>query len=206
MSGAVATRVASVPLDDPATPRTVAAALARGVVLALPTESSYGLAVDPLDAAAVERVRRIKGRGAEKAMPVVAARVEDLVALGADAADPALGWAAARWPAALSVVIRVAPSVAAAADDGTLAVRLPGHAGLRALLAALGRPLTATSANPSGAPPYLDPRALAAWLATRDVEALVVDGGVLAGGPPSTIVAWRGGAPALIRPGRVAIA
>jgi len=199
-----AAAVARVPVGDAAA--AVRAALARGAVVAIPTESSYGLAVDPRDAAGVERIRRLKGRPAEKAMPVVGARVEDLVALGADPADPAFAWAAPRWPAALSVVVRLARPIAAAADDGTLAVRVPGHAGLRALLAALGRPLTATSANPAGAPPYLDPVALAAWLAQGDVETLVVDGGRLPGGAPSTIVALRDGAPVVVRPGRVAIA
>jgi L-threonylcarbamoyladenylate synthase len=189
--------------DDPAP---VAAALSRGAVVAIPTESSYGLAVDPRDAAAVERVFRLKGRGAERALPVVAAAVDDLVALGVEADDPALRWAAGRWPAALSVVVRLRRPLPVAAADGTLAVRVPAHEPLRRLLAALGHPLTATSANPSGAVPYLDPRQVADWLSGAGVDALVVDGGVLPGGPPSTLVVWREGAPAVLRPGRVAIA
>lgn len=189
--------------DDPAE---LAAALDRGAVLAIPTESSYGLAVDPRDADAVERIRQIKRRPAEKAMPVVGASAADFAALGADPADPALAWAATRWPDALSVVVRLSRPLAAAAEDGTLAVRVPAHAGLRGLLVALGRPLTATSANPSGEAPYLDPRAVADWLDRRGAEATVVDGGVLPGGPPSTLVAWRDGAPVVLRPGRVAIA
>jgi len=189
--------------DDPAV---VAAALARGAVVAIPTESSYGLAVDPRDAAAVDRLFRLKGRESERALPVVAASVDDLVALGVDPFDPALRWAAARWPAALTVVLRLTRPLPAAAADGTLAARVPAHDGLRRLLAALGHPLTATSANRSGEPPYLDPRRLAGWLAAAGVEALVVDGGELPGGPPSTIVVWRAGAPVVVRPGRVAIA
>jgi L-threonylcarbamoyladenylate synthase len=193
--------------DAPATvAAAVNAALARGATIAIPTESSYGLAVDPRDERAVERVRRLKERPAERAMPVVADRLEALVALGVDGADPALAWAAARWPAALSVVVKLARPIAAAAEDGTLAVRIPGHEALRALLAALGRPLTATSANPSGEPPYLEPRALVAWLERRGAAALVVDGGRLPGGAPSTLVTWRDGAPVVLRPGRVAIA
>jgi hypothetical protein len=75
-------------------------------------------------------------------------------------------------------------------------------AGLRALLAALGHALTATSANPSGGEPYLDPDALAAWLsAVPEVETLIVDGGALPGGPPSTLVEWAPGAVRVLRPG-----
>jgi len=189
--------------DDPAI---VARALARGAVVAIPTESSYGLAVDPRDAAAVARLFALKGRGGEKALPVIVADAAAVVALGVDANDPALRWATPRWPAALSVVVRPAAPIAAASADGTLAVRVPADERLRALLAALGGPLTATSANRSGEPPYLDPEPLAAWLERAGVDALVVDGGRLPGGPPSTLVAWRSGGPVVLRPGRVPIA
>jgi L-threonylcarbamoyladenylate synthase len=189
--------------DDP---RAVAAALAGGAVLAIPTESSYGLGVDPRDAVAVAAIYRLKERPAEKALPVVGADVAQLVALGVDPADPALTWAATRWPAALTVVARLLGPVPAAGGEGTLAVRVPAHAGLRELLRALGHPLTATSANPSGLSPFVDPAAVSAWLAAQSVAALVVDDGVLAGGPPSTLVAWRDGQPVVLRPGRAAIA
>ncbi len=69
---------------------------------------------------------------------------------------------------------------------------MPAHEGLRRLLAALGTPLTATSANPAGGVPVVDPEAAAALLAGED--AAVVDGGRLPGGPPSTLVVWRPGA------------
>lgn len=189
--------------DDP---ELVATALDRGAVVALPTESSYGLGVDPRDAAAVARIFDLKGRGREMALPVVGAGVEQFLALGVDAGDPALRWAAERWPAALTVVVALAEPIPAARADGTLAVRVPAHEGLRRLLVSLDRPLTATSANPSGEPPYVDPGAVAAWLESCGVDALVVDGGRLPGGLPSTLVAWRDGAPRVLRPGRYAIA
>jgi len=196
------------PADE--APETLAAALtaalARGAVVALPTESSYGLAVDPLDLAAVERIYDLKGRSGSKALPVVGADADAFLALGVDAGDPALAWVRPRWPAALSVVVALAAPIAASAGESSLAVRVPDHAPLRALLAALGRPLTATSANRSGEPPIVDPDELAAWLAAAGAHALVVDGGRLAGGPPSTLVAWRDGEPRVLRPGRVRIA
>lgn len=180
--------------------------LARGGVVAIPTESSYGLAVDPRSRAGVEAIFRLKGRESSKGLPVVAADLAAIERLGVSPADPALRWAGPRWPAALSVVVALAEPLAASAGEATLAVRIPGEPGLRALLRELGGALTATSANPSGQPPLLDPAAVVAWFARAGVDGRVVDGGVLAGGPPSTLVAWRGGAPVVLRPGRVGIA
>jgi len=191
------------PGDDPAI---VAAALERGSLLVVPTESSYGIAVDPLDVAAVESVFRLKGRSGTKALPVVGASVASFRALGVDPADPALAWARSRWPSALSVVVALPRPIAASAGETTLAVRVPGHRALRDLLAALDRPLTATSANASGQPPLVDPEAVAGWLEAAGAEALLVDGGRLPGGPPSTLVTWNDGRPHVVRPGRVRIA
>lgn len=189
--------------DDP---RAVAAALGRGAVLAIPTESSYGLGVDPRDAAGVAAIFRLKGRPENKALPVVGAGAESFRPLGVAEGDPALAWAAPRWPAALAVLVALRKPIPASAGGRTLAVRVPAEPRLRGLLAALGRPLTATSANPSGEPPFTDPDAAAAWLAgasaAAGVEVLVVDGGRLAGGAPSTLVEIALGRPVVRRPGR----
>ena len=107
-------------------------------------------------------------------------------------------------PSPLSVVAPTREPLPAAAGESTIAVRVPAHPQLRDLLLALGRPLTATSANRSGEPPILDPRDLEPLLATAD--AMVVDGGVLAGGPPSTLVELRGGTLHVLRPGAFEIA
>ncbi len=183
----------------------LAAALARGGLLAIPTESSYGLAVDPRDGAGVEAIFRLKGRERGKPLPVVAADREQILALGVAPGEPALAWAQARWPAALSVLLPIAAPLPASGGERTLAVRIPAHAPLRELLARLGRPLTATSANPSGGEPYLDPDALVGWLAAAGSDAVVVDGGLLPGGPPSTLVAWRAAGVEVLRRGRVEI-
>jgi len=189
--------------DDP---REVARALASGAIVAVPTESSYGLAVDPRDAAGVGAILRLKRERGERAFPVVAAKVDDLAMLGVDLGCPELDWARRRWPAALSVVVPLAAPIAASRGGATLAVRIPDHRPLRDLLAALRLPLTATSANPSGGAPHLDPDELTAWLEAEGAASLVVDGGRLAGGPPSTLVGWRNGAPEVLRPGRVDVA
>lgn len=171
---------------EPAAP--LAERLARGGVVAIPTESSYGFAVDPRNAEAVEFVYRIKGRPAGKPLPVVAAGIGQLSALGIDPGDPILKVLGRLWPAPLTAVLPLAQPLPAAAGAATLAVRVPAHERLRRLLAEIG-PVTATSANPSGEAPVLDPEAAAALLAGED--AAVVDDGRLAGGPPSTLVALR---------------
>lgn len=174
--------------------------LARGGLLAIPTESSYGLAVDPSDGRAVNAVYRLKGRQRHKPLPVVAADLGQLAALGVDVEAPAFQRLAAAWPAPLTVVVAVERELPAAAGSGSLAVRIPAHERLRGLLSGLGRALTATSANRSGEPPLLEPEPVRWLLAGR--EAAVIDGGALAGGEPSTVVALERGALRVLRRGR----
>jgi len=178
--------------------------LEHGGVLVIPTESSYGLAADPGSAEGVAAIYRLKGRAAGKALPVVAADRSQVVALGV--APDRVDWDRLEgvWPprgsGAVTVVLPIERSLPAAADETTVAVRIPDHAGLRRLLACLGRPLTATSANRSGEPPVLDPADAEALVAHASdgevapgVRAVVIDGGTLPGGPPSTIVRLVGG-------------
>jgi L-threonylcarbamoyladenylate synthase len=176
----------------------------RGGVLGIPTESSYGLAVDPADARGVDTVLRVKGaRAADQPLPVVVADLEQAAALGVDVDAPGLAAVAALWPAPLTVVVPIAHPVPASAGSPTLAIRVPDHARLRALLRLTG-PLTATSANRSGEPPLLDPDATSALLA--GVDHRVIDDGTLAGGAPSTLVRWEGGGFRVLRSGRFPIA
>lgn len=204
MSGRAAAAIPRWRVGEPVA--SLVAVLARGGVAAIPTESSYGLAVDPRDAAGVEAIFRLKGRERGKPLPVVAADRAQIEALGVATDEPALAWAERHWPAALSVVLPLARALPASGGEATIAVRVPAHAGLRALLGELGHALTATSANPSGEDPYLDPDAVAAWLAAAGAPALVVDGGALPGGPPSTLVRYAGGVVELLRAGRVDVA
>lgn len=173
--------------------------LRRGGVLAIPTESSYGLGADPRNPAGVETVYRIKGREAGKPLPVVVADRAQLGGLGIDSGLPILDALFACWPGPLTAVLPLAQPLPASAGGDRLAVRVPGHAGLRALLAEVGHGLTATSANRSGGAPILDPAELPELLAGE--EAVVVDGGVLPGGPPSTLLAIEESGPVVLRTG-----
>jgi len=188
------------------------AVLARGGVLAIPTESSYGLAADPRNPAGVAAVYRIKGRDAGKALPVVVADRGQLAGLGIDPDLPILVPLSACWPGPLTVILPLLPlvqmppgarQIPAAGGGTSLAVRVPGHAGLRRLLAELGHGLTATSANRSGGEPIVDPlEAAALFGGLGEDDAMIVDGGLLPGGPPSTLVAIEESGPVVLRSGR----
>ena len=176
-------------------------ALAEGRVLAVPTESSYGLAVDPRSAAGVDAIYGIKERERGKPLPVVAADLAQALDLGIEA-NEAVRMAEAHWPAALTVVAPLRPdaSVPSAAGGRTLAVRVPAHERLRGLLRALAHPLTATSANRSGEPPICERAALEPILG--GTGAFVVGGETTPGGPPSTVVSWSSAGLRVLRRGR----
>ena len=173
--------------------------LARGGMLAIPTESSYGLAADPRSKRGVEAIFNFKQREARKPLPVVVGGTQYLEQLGVESGDERLLTLAELWPAPLTVVVPIAADLPAAAGTRSLGVRIPAHERLRRLLLELDHGLTATSANVSGRPPVLDPDELMRQLATCD--ALVIDDGVLPGGAPSTVVALTAAGLALLRQG-----
>ncbi|MXW02377.1 MAG: L-threonylcarbamoyladenylate synthase [Holophagales bacterium] len=179
----------------------VRAALSGGRILAIPTESSYGLAVDPRSIAGVEAIYRLKERERGKPLPVVVASLEQVIDLGVEP-NEAIRFAEAHWPAPLTVVapLRSGVSVPAAAGGDTLAVRVPDHDRLRGFVQALGHPLTATSANRSGEPPACD---LADLEPILDVTgALVIGGERTPGGLASTVVSWTSAGLRVLRRGR----
>ena len=200
MSGARGAAAARWRWGEPVAP--LARLLRRGGLLIIPTESSYGLAADPRSAAGVAAVLRVKGQRGDKALPVVAASPEQLAELGIDFDLPILARLRRCWPGPLTAVLPLRRPLPASFGGATLAVRVPGHPRLLRLLAELGTPLTATSANRSGAAPALGPEEAAALVAGED--AVVVDDGALPGGPPSTLIAFPAGlAYEVLRPGAV---
>lgn len=183
--------------------RQVAARLRAGAVVAFPTDTLYGLGADAWNRAAVARVFAIKGREATQAIPLVAAdRAQVEAALGM---LPPLGRALADafWPGPLSLVVPAPPDLPRELLGGgsTVAVRVPAHAVARGLAARLGRPLTATSANRSQAPPARDAGEVERELGA-DLDG-IVDAGPAPGGPPSTLVDVTGATPRLVRAGAV---
>lgn len=167
--------------------------LREGEVIAIPTDTVYGLAVMPLDGAAIDRLYAAKDRPAEKAIPMLVASLADAERIATlDGSARAL--CAAFWPGALTVVALAAPDFQspALASDGTVALRMPAHALALRIIAAAGGVLAVTSANRSGEPPARSAEGVVAQLDGR--IALVIDDGPSPGGVASSVVrAGRGG-------------
>ena len=160
--------------------------LRRGGIVAYPTDTLYGLAVDPRNDIAVGRLFALKGRDAAGAIALIAADASQAEHAGRfGAVERRL--AAVFWPGPLTIVVRAGASFSERlAPRGTIGVRVPAHAVARALAAALGECITATSANPSGAAPPTSPDDVQhAFAGGID---LLLDAGPAPGGAPSSVV------------------
>lgn len=193
---------------DPREPEPVAIVAAADVlrsggVVAFPTDTLYGLAVDPTRDAPVARLFAIKGRTATAAIPLIASDLEQAGRAGRFGPVD-LRLASRFWPGPLTLVISAQPGLSRVLLGGgsTVAVRVPDHAVARALAEAHGHPITATSANLSGDPPAAAPDAISRALASR-ID-LLLDAGPAPGGPPSTIVEAGTRGVRLVRAGAVA--
>lgn len=180
-----------------------AAVLRGGGLVIYPTDTLYGLAVDPRLPRAVAKLLSAKGRPAGRALPLIAATLEQAADDMAVLSGVSLRLAARFWPGPLTLIAEaragLAPGVAD--DRGTVALRVPDHAVARGLAAALRFGVTSTSANPSGGEAAQTAEGAAAGFGD-DVD-LVLDGGPSPGGLPSTIVDARDDPPRLVRAGAV---
>jgi len=180
-----------------------AEALARGEVVALPTDTVYGLAVVASRPAAAAALARLKGRGADVPIQVLVAGLEQADALaGPDGLrGPARRLAERFWPGGLTVVVprRAGVQLDVGGDGTTVGLRCPATGLVRALCRRVG-PLAATSANRHGAPPL--PTAAAVREAFGAALAVVVDGGACTG-LASTVVDLTGPEPVCRREGAV---
>jgi len=177
--------------------------LLDGGVVAYPTDTLYGLAVDPRNARAVQRLFAVKQRPGAQPIPLIAADRAQVEREVGPLNPLARRLAAAFWPGPLTLVIAAFPAILPGVHDaaGHVAVRVPDHAVARLLAACAGCAITCTSANVSGEPPPDTPARVLAGLGAG-IDALV-DAGPTPGGPPSTIVDTTGAAPALVREGVV---
>lgn len=158
----------------------------EGLVVAYPTDTLYGLAVDPRNEQAVRRLYDLKGRPEESALTLIAADVAHVRAAG-DMTPQAERLAARWWPGPLTIVVRARPILARGMLAGgvTVGLRIPDHLVAVALARDTGFCVTATSANRSGATAAVTAAAVAAAL--PDVDA-ILDAGPARGGASSTIV------------------
>jgi L-threonylcarbamoyladenylate synthase len=183
-----------------------AAIIAGGGCVATPTETVYGLAADATNADAVAGIYAAKGRPSFNPLIVHVADRRAAEAIAMFDRD-ARALADAFWPGPLTLVLPLRPDAPIAglvtAGLPTVAIRVPQHRAMQALLAATGTPLAAPSANASGTISPTRAAHVAASLAGR--IPLVIDDGATSGGIESTIVAV-GAQPRLLRPGPVSAA
>ena len=193
---------------DPVDPQTAAVARAAatlrdGGLVAFPTETFYGLGAAATDADAVRRVFRVKGRAESKPLIVLVDSIAMAEGLAGEVTARARALMIRHWPGALTLVLRARTDLPRELTGGTdtIGVRLSPHPVARALVRALGAPVTAPSANREGAPP---PTTAAEVLREFDgVVDLVLDGGVTAGGPASSVVDVTVEPPRVLRQGAV---
>ena len=185
--------------------KTAAAVIKDGGLVAMPTETVYGLAANALNGDAVQRIFAAKGRPMDNPLIVHIADVADIDRLSLAAAFPekARRLAEAFWPGPLTIIMKkgaVIPDEVSAGLD-TVAIRLPSHPAARALIRESGLPLAAPSANTSGKP---SPTTAQHVIDDMDgkIEA-VIDGGACDVGVESTVITVVSDVPKILRPGIV---
>ncbi len=182
-----------------------AALLAAGELVAIPTETVYGLAANALDGDAVKRIFAAKGRPQDNPLIVHIASEDALQSLVSHVPDSAKLLARAFWPGPLTMILPKAACIPEEVSAGldTVAVRLPAHTVAQAVIKAAGVPLAAPSANRSGLP---SPTAAEHVLQDLDGKiAAILDGGACKVGVESTVVTLCGEHPVLLRPGGITL-
>jgi tRNA threonylcarbamoyl adenosine modification protein (Sua5/YciO/YrdC/YwlC family) len=174
-------------------------ALRGGDIIALPTDTVYGLAADPFNAGATDRLFAVKRRARELELPVLVAGIEQALGMTVSVPGSALRLMQRHWPGGLTIVLPRKEGLGADLGGGgaTIGMRCPDHPVALALCRSFG-PVAATSANRHGQTP-------AATAAEVDAElgegvSLILDGGRCAGNP-STVVDCTGEMPRLLREG-----
>lgn len=187
---------------EPAALARAADVLREGGLVVFPTETLYGIAADSQNQAALERLAALKGREADKPMALILSGAGEVQRI-AELTPAAIELMTTGWPGPLTLVLKALPGLhpALVSADGGVGARLSPHPVAAGLARALGRAITATSANPAGGP---------APAAAADLDPaiaggvdLILDAGPCAGGPPSTVADVRGDKPKLLRQGAV---
>ncbi len=176
--------------DEPEPDRVnyIVSSLRKGYVVALPTDTFYGLAVDPVNLHAVERIYQIKTRQKHKPLSLLISSLAMAYTLARDS-DPMLDKLADRfWPGPLTIIVRAGTKLPlrSTANTGNVALRIPDAAIPRAVVESLGLPITATSANLQGAAECTHAAAVRDQIGDR--VPLIIDGGPTGRAQPTTIV------------------
>jgi tRNA threonylcarbamoyl adenosine modification protein (Sua5/YciO/YrdC/YwlC family) len=173
----------------------------RGRVIAIPTDTFYGLSTDPFNLAAIERVFQVKGRAENKALPILVNSVEQAVTLMRDVPDAFLTLATKFWPGPLTLVVEATHRLPlkVTGNSGRVALRWADSRIATALIEAVGGPITGTSANLSGHASCTNAEQITQQLGKS--LALVLDAGDTGGTLASTIVRINGDEWTIVREG-----
>ncbi|MGB2625200.1 MAG: L-threonylcarbamoyladenylate synthase [Candidatus Acidiferrum sp.] len=166
--------------------------LNRGSVVAIPTDTLYALAADPVNLSAVDEIFRVKGRSESKALPILINSLELAAILARDLPDNFFRLAERFWPGPLTIVVDASTRLPLKVTGNTrrIALRWPSNSIVSRLIGELGVPLTGTSANVSGSPTCASGDEVFRQLGDR--IPLILDAGETNGIMPSTIVELRG--------------
>ncbi len=179
--------------------------LKNGSVVAIPTETVYGLAANAFDVSAVEEIFKAKGRPQDNPLIVHISDLSDISSLSTEFPDTAVTLAEKFWPGPLTMILKKSDKVPAEVTAGlsTVAVRFPSHKVALAVIDAAGVPLAAPSANLSG-----KPSPTTAQHVMRDLSGkipMILDGGKCEVGLESTVIDLSGEIPTLLRPGGITL-
>lgn len=192
------------PAVDNALIAAAAATLRAGGIVCFPTETMYGLAADIRRADALARLVDLKGRAETAPFGLIVSEVSQAIALCRVWPPAAADLAAAHWPGPLTIVAPARADLPAClvGPGGGVGMRLSSHPWAIALAAAVGGPITATSANPGGLPPALDVATARGYFAAAVAHYL--DAGPSAQTTPSTVAAvGETGEIRILRPGAI---
>jgi len=192
---------AFLPTSDPAAISLALEILSAGGLVAFPTDPVYGVAAGVTNPTGIDRLYEAKVRSANKAIAVLVAEIEQLNMLTSGLTPSAHRLAGRFWPGALTLVVPKHPHLPLNLSPlPTVGVRMPDHKFARGLMRAAG-PLATSSANISGEANTLTARQVLEQLDGR-VE-LILDGGSVAGGVPSTVVDCTANPPQILRQGAI---
>jgi L-threonylcarbamoyladenylate synthase len=165
--------------------------LMRGRVVAVPTDTVYGLAADPFNLSAVEAIYRVKGRPEARALPILVNSVDQALLLAREIPDNFLRLAQEFWPGALTIVVDAAHRLPlkVTGNTGRIALRWPRSPVISGLIEEFAAPITGTSANISGHPSCISGAQVMEQLGSR--LPLILDVGELGSALASTIVVLR---------------
>ena len=177
--------------------------LANGGIVAYPTETFYGLGADATNEEAIEKIFAVKGRNLKNPISLIIGQTDDIYPLVQDVPQTAKKLMTAFWPGALTIVFSAADTVSPllTAGSGKIGLRVSSHPIARGIVQKLKRPLTATSANLSGAPECTRASEVAEQIG--DIIDAIVDLGATPGAAGSTIIDITCDPPVILREGAI---